>query len=81
VVLTYSAQDIFADWKTERFVVADQTEYGYDNIIIVLCDINFWSDHIDELIVWCRENNAITAGMTVELRLPEQLTAFLLRWR
>jgi hypothetical protein len=79
--MKYTGQDIFADWKTERFIIADQTNYGYDNIIIVLCDIKFWSDHIDDLIVWCQEYNAITAGMTVELRSQEQLTAFCLRWR
>jgi hypothetical protein len=80
MVLTYTGKDIFADWKKERFIIADQTDYGYDTIIIVLCDITFWSDHIDDLIFWCRENNAITAGMTVELRSQEQLTLFCLRW-
>ena len=73
-------KDILADWKTQKFIVADRTEHGYDSIIIILCDIWYWTEHIDDLIVWCQKHNAITAGMTVELRTQEQLTMFLLRW-
>ena len=79
--MKYSERDILADWKTERFIIADQTEYGYDNIIIVLCDITFWDVHYDDLAQWCLDYDATLAGMTVELSNQQQLTAFCLRWR
>ena len=72
--------DVLADWKTQRFVVADQTVHGYDNVIIVLCDIAYWTDYYDELSIWCNEHNARLAGVTIELHTQEQLTMFLLRW-
>ncbi len=73
-------KDILADWKTQKFIVADRTDHGYNNIIIILCDIWYWTEHIDDLIVWCQKHDAKQAGMTVELRTQEQLTMFLLRW-
>ena len=72
--------DILADWKTEKFIVTDQTDHGYENIIIILCDITYWLDHVDDLVVWCQRHGAKQAGITVELRTQEQLTMFLLRW-
>ena len=73
--------DILADWKTERFIVADQTVHGYDNIIIVLCDIKFWNDHYAQLAEWCELYGGRITGMTVELDTHELLSLFLLRWR
>ena len=73
--------DILAAWKTERFIIADQTMHGYDNIIIVLCDIEFWSVYYDQLAQWCKLYGTRMSGMTVELYTQEQLSAFLLRWQ
>ncbi len=73
--------DILADWKTERFIIADQTQHGYDDIIIVLCDIKYWNDHYNQLAEWCLLYGGRVSGMTVELDTHEQLSLFCLRWR
>lgn len=79
--MSVTGVDILADWKTERFIIADQTMHGYDNIIIVLCDIRFWNENYEGLAQWCRDYGGILTGMTVELDTHEQLTAFCLRWK
>lgn len=71
---------MLADSKTQKFIVTDCTDHGYNNIIIILCDITYWCHHVDDLVVWCQRHGAIKAGITVELRTPEQLTMFMLRW-
>ena len=71
---------MLADSKTQKFIVTDCTDHGHDKIIIILCDIWYWHDHVDDLVVWCQRHGAIQAGMTVELRTSEQLTMFMLRW-
>ena len=65
----------------DRFVVV--THVGPDAKLvanlIILADYKFWSDHTDELVKWCEENNATQAGMTVTCD-DVSLTAFALRW-
>jgi thymidine kinase len=73
--------DIMQDWKNQKFVVAPQ--YLMDDFkesFVILTDIKFWSENIDELVAWCDENNCTNKGMTVVFSTPEQLTAFCLKW-
>ena len=72
--------DIMHDWKDRKFIVAEP-DLGFSDIIIVLTDYKFWSEHIDELISWCRSTPGVTnEGMTVICNNQHTLTLFLLRW-
>lgn len=75
--------DIFADWKTSKFVVVSWLQDDLLNTkgpVIVLTDFSYWVKHIDELIVWCKTNGGKQQGMTIEFDNDENLTMFLLRW-
>jgi hypothetical protein len=73
--------DIFHDWKTNRFVKVAADEYNVRCIhLIVLTDIHFWVEHIEELVAWCSEMGCLHQGMTVEIPTDELLTAFYLKW-
>ena len=74
------ADDIFADWKTNRFIVAGQMLHEYDDHIVVLTDISFWTYEIDNLIEWCNNNKCTQEGMTVRIPTDKLLTMFILRW-
>jgi hypothetical protein len=68
------------DWKHRRFVVADRA-LGFEDTVVVLTDYQYWSQHVDELIEWCRATPGITnEGMTVICQNEQSLTLFLLRW-
>lgn len=73
--------DILAEWKTNRFLIADGIFTDQPGILIVLCDITFWTQHYADLNQWCQDHEVQQAGMTVTLSDPEQLTAFCLRWK
>jgi len=83
-----SAEDIFADWKKNRFIIADDfakeylNEQQIEGTIIVLTDFRFWGqEHIaDQLVQWCLDNNCKTQGATVTIPSKQLLTAFMLRW-
>ena len=74
--------DIFADWKNQRFAVAPQYSFSDYNCkhLIVLTDLRFWTLASDDLDRWCEENNCKTKGMTVEIPSDRELTLFCLRW-
>jgi len=74
------ADDIFADWKTNRFIVAGQMLHEYDDHIVVLSDFAFWTLEIDNLIEWCNNNKCTQEGMTVRIPTDKLLTMFILRW-
>lgn len=75
--------DILADWKSRKFILAPSyslsEEYNTRHLV-VLTDIGFWAEHAEKLKEWCKEHKAVTKGMTVELKTDEQLTLFCLRW-
>jgi hypothetical protein len=73
--------DILAEWKSNRFVIADGIFTDHPGILIILCDISFWTQHYADLTQWCQDHEVQRAGMTVTLSDPEQLTAFCLRWK
>jgi hypothetical protein len=76
-----SEVDILAEWKTQRFVIADGIFTDQPGTLIILCDIAYWTEHYADLIQWCQDHQAQRAGMTVTLPGPELLTAFCLRWK
>ena len=82
-------QDIFADWKKSRFIIADDfvakeylNEQQIEGTIIVLTDFRFWGqEHVaDQLVQWCIDHGCRTQGATVEINSAQSLTAFMLRW-
>jgi hypothetical protein len=74
--------DILADWKTQRFIVVDYNiAKNEQSLMVVLTDIAFWSDHVEQVDQWCVDNpGARRTGMTVEFDTSELLTLFVLRW-
>jgi hypothetical protein len=74
-------EDILADWKKNRFVVADSSLIETNKHLIVLTDIKYWAEHADELAEWCKKNKGVVpAGMTVEIEDAKTLTYFILKW-
>jgi hypothetical protein len=72
--------DIFDTWKRNRFVVADRDLVEHGELLVVLTDLAYWSDHIGELISWCSERDANTLGCTVVFGSEAELTEFVLKW-
>jgi hypothetical protein len=73
-------EDILADWRGRKFVVCDEPDMFPGQIIVILANFSYWTDHYDELGDWCRNHDVTLAGMTVTLRTQEQMTLFALRW-
>jgi hypothetical protein len=73
------SEDIFHDWKESRFIIAPEDLVDKEKLVI-LTDYNYWADHTDELLNWCKEYGAVTQGMTVVLPDEKTLMAFALRW-
>jgi len=71
------------DWHTDKFMVVppllmpDGSDTDY---MILLTDLKFWSDHVDEFVNWCLENGCTMQGMTVNIPTAETLTLFAIRW-
>ena len=75
------SDDILAEWKKNRFILADKVLTETDNHLIILTDIKYWAEHADELVKWCeRTQGAYTQGMTVEISDDKTLTHFILKW-
>jgi hypothetical protein len=73
-------RDIFAHWKSNRFILAEFELLGTPDLLVVLTDLTFWANNVDELLDWCNQYGARVKGMTVEFDTNEQLTMFCLRW-
>lgn len=74
------SDDIFHSWKTNRFIVADYALLNECDIVVVLTDFEYWTDHYDSLKEWCAVNGGQVKGMTVSFDNNEQLTVFALKW-
>ena len=74
-----SKDDIFEDWKKNRFIVADIDEV-HQGILVVMTDIKYWVEKAEELVDWCQEHNCSVKGMTIEIPNEETLMLFTLRW-
>lgn len=72
--------DIFESWHNQRFIVTPTYLLEENEILIVLTDINFWAENIDNLVDWCAVNNCKPQGMTVSVPNEKTLTLFTLRW-
>jgi len=73
--------DIMAEYKRNRFVVApnyllDST----DQHLIILSDFQYWNEHYDELVNWCKLHGGVIAGMGLTLPDAHSVTLFSLRW-
>ena len=73
-------EDIFVDWKKNRFIIAPFEIMHNNDHIVVLTDIAFWSNKSDELISWCNQYNCTMQGMTVNIPTDDLLTVFCLQW-
>lgn len=79
--MAMSQDDIFAEWKRNRFVVGENYLTNVPGeFLIVLTDISFWAEHIGKLTLWCQEYNCDHQGMTVTIPDNATLTAFYLKW-
>lgn len=78
--MKHISEDIFAEWKQRRFVLADKSLHEDEGQLIILTDFQFWAEHIEQLLEWCRENGGEVNGSTVLFRNDEEVTAFVLRW-
>lgn len=78
--MKHISEDIFAEWKQRRFVLADKSLHEDEGQLIILTDFRFWAEHIKQLLEWCRENGGEVNGSTVLFRNDEEVTAFVLRW-
>lgn len=76
--------DIMQDFKNRRFVIApNYISHGLKPVfghLIVLSDFSYWTEHIDDLLVWCGEHDCTVKGMTVDVPTDATLTLFCLRW-
>lgn len=65
-----------------HFIVADPEVCASLGIpfIVMLSDMGYWFDNIDQLKIWCGQHDSKLMGMTVELPDAKTLTAFALRW-
>ena len=71
--------DIFQTWKENRFIIASK-ELTDEERLVILTDVGYWSQHVDELVAWCQDRDAVTAGMTVTFGSERTLLEFVLRW-
>lgn len=72
---------ILAEWKRNKFIVADYALTSDAKHLIVLTDIKFWAENADALVDWCKKNpRARTQGMIVEIDDDRTLTHFIMRW-
>lgn len=73
--------DKFFSHSHKKFIILDSSWEGKEGKhVVLLKDIGFWAENIDELLAWCDTHGAEVYGMTVEFNQPEQLSLFLLRW-
>lgn len=60
--------------NNELFIPIPQT------LFFILSNIKFWAEHEQELAEWCKNNNCVHEGMTVEALDEQAFMMFLLRW-
>jgi hypothetical protein len=73
--------DVFESWRDNRFIIASP-DLVYDNDpVVILTDVEFWANHMDELTDWCDSTQGVRhEGMTLVFDHATSLTLFLLRW-
>jgi len=74
-------EDIFGDWKKNRYILVPSDLSESDHHLIILTDVSYWVEHSDDFLEWCNSTPGVrTQGMTVELDNDKTLTLFMLRW-
>ena len=75
-------EDILADWKINRFIIADSVLHEDPGHLIILTDYKFWGaeETVDKLLAWCFKNKCKMQGMTLILPTDKLLTMFILEW-
>jgi hypothetical protein len=74
-------KDIFADWKTNKFILTAAGLTNDKEHVIILTDVGYWVENLDALVDWCSINTkAHIQGMVVLIEDDRTLTHFILRW-
>ena len=72
--------DIMKDFKDRRFItVPNEYEERFEHLV-VLCDIGYWVENLEDLMAWCDLNGCEVLGMTVNVPDDARLALFVLRW-
>jgi len=79
-MVSYLGGDIMAEYKNNRFVIPKEITGKTMATTVVLCDIEYWNTHYEELKDWCDEHSCETQGMTVDIPNDHVLTMWMLRW-
>lgn len=74
------SQDVFAEWKKQRFISVDPDLVDSAALLVILTDISFWITNSAQLKEWCDMHGAVITGMGVEFKTKQDLTLFTLRW-
>ena len=76
-----TAEDLFADYKKQKFVVVDSV-LGFGSTTVVLADFAFWNENFDSLTQWINNctPTAQRRGMTVDFASQQDLLLFKLKW-
>lgn len=75
------SKDILADWKKNRFILAENYLHDFkDQHLVILTDFGYWTESLDKLQEWCNNNNCKQEGMTVRIPDDKTLTLFMLKW-
>jgi len=74
------SEDIFKDWKVNKFIVAEPDLHDFDDHLVILTDVRYWTDHIDELLKWCSKHGCTQEGMAIRVPSDSKLTHFILAW-
>jgi len=76
-----TAEDLFALYKTQKFVVIDST-LGFGSATVVLADLAFWNKNVDNLTQWLNDctPTAQQRGMTIDFASLQDLLLFKLKW-
>jgi hypothetical protein len=74
------SDDIMAEFKRSRFVVAPGFMLDPGEHVVILSDFGYWNNHYDELEQWCKNHGGVIKGMGLTLPDSHTLTLFTLRW-
>lgn len=72
--------DIMADFKNHRFITVPNEYEDQHEHLVVLCDIGYWVQNLEDLMAWCDLNGCEVVGMTVNVPDDARLALFVLRW-
>ena len=76
---------ILDNWQTHRFVVVNSSSLNIDPEVypqtVVLADVGYWTERIQELREWCDQHGCRFKGMTVSVPTEDLITLFCLKWK